>query len=82
MKYYFEFKVTGRGEFPWDMLRHSRLFPLYTKDAMNLPVDPNRRDPRTIRLGGYGNSTVEADNAMARFASFLWAAELTLEERL
>lgn len=83
MKKYFEITVSGRGQFPFDMLRFSRCWPVDTESAMNLEhiVVDARPQNRVVRLGMIGNS-VEADHCVARFQSFVWTAEITQEERL
>jgi hypothetical protein len=73
---YFKIKVTGRGEFPWDMLRFGGCYPATTTDAMNLPVtDETFRDPRTIELITTARNAVPLLQTCDRFKSFLWAAE-------
>lgn len=61
----YEYEVRGRGNFPWDMLRYDRVYPLTS------PV-PNYRDGediwrgvRTILMRGEGCTP-------ARWASFGW----------
>ncbi len=82
MKLYFEIRVTGRGEFPFDMLRHSQCWPVGAADACALPVpyhDPGKR--RTVHLGMIGN-WAQSVACVERFKSFLWTAEITQEESL
>jgi len=72
----FKITVTGKGEFPWDMLRFAGAYPATTTDAMNLPVtDENRRDYRTIELICHGDSQYAVSETYERFRSFLWTAE-------
>jgi hypothetical protein len=61
------FTVTGRGDFPWDMLRHDRCFPATTADAMKLER-PDSPTQRAIRLV----ASQLADITPARWESFGW----------
>ena len=73
MKYY-RLAVTGRGTFPYDMLRYGQCFPECTSDAHNL--EPDAREPRTIQLGCYATSALHMQSTVDRFASFMWTAEV------
>ena len=59
------FTVTGRGEFPFDMLRYDATFPLTEQDAFNIP---NRKEaePRSVTLVSAMPPTP------ARWQSFGW----------
>jgi hypothetical protein len=81
MKKYFEITVVGKGNFPLDMLRHSQCWPV-DAEAVEAIADRARYDsPRTARLGMIGHYA-QADACAKRFASFLWTAEITMEESL
>lgn len=73
------FEVTGRGRFPFDMLRFGRLYPVFTTDAEALGVDVNDRDAyrakRTVKLATTCNEA-SADMIVRRFSSFMWKAEI------
>jgi len=67
------FEVTGAGDFPYDMLRYDRCFPMReTEDSYNMDVSTHKKygEPRVIRLGMHGSGfrgpTVE------RWQSFGW----------
>ena len=74
---FFEITVTGKGEFPFDMLRYSRCWPVDGESANNLCTPDTLSkysDKRTVRLGMIGHIT-EATSCIERFKSFNWAAE-------
>ena len=71
---YFEIEVTGKGVFPYDMLRYGQLFPCNTTDAHNL--EPDVREKRTVKLGCYSRNAGMIIGTMERFRSFLWAAQI------
>ena len=73
MKYY-KIEVSGRGIFPYDMLRYGQCFPHATSDAHM--IEPDAREPRTITLATYATSTLAVQSTLDRFASFLWTAEV------
>lgn len=56
------FLVNGRGQFPVDMLRHDRCWPVNTSDAMLLLGS----DQRTLLMAGVQPPTKE------RWMSFGW----------
>jgi len=69
------FKVTGRGEFPLDMLRYDECWPSTTLDAMSIET-PANRGKRTV--------TLESNRYMAptegRWLSFGWRVLDAAEE--
>ena len=85
-RYYVELKVTGRGVFPFDMLRFGSLYPVDGESAARLDVDRNDRqayrEPRTLRLACYCDNPISADQTVERFRSFLWAASIDRQTRL
>lgn len=62
------FTVTGRGDFPWDMLRHDRCFPATGEDAAKLPR-PDSPTQRAIRMV----AMQLCDITIGRWESFGWA---------
>lgn len=70
---YREIEVTGRGIFPYDMLRYGECYPVTTTDAHNL--EPDAREPRTVKLATYSN-VLRLQSTCERFRSFLWSAEV------
>ena len=71
---YFKIEVSGRGTFPYDMLRYGQCFPHATSDAYL--IEPEARDPRTITLATYAVSSLSVQSTLDRFASFLWTAKV------
>jgi hypothetical protein len=66
----YEYYVTGKGEFPIDMLRYDSCWPLTSEDALKLVIEfgvPERGKMRSIRMGSYYPPTI------ARWQSFLWS---------
>lgn len=64
----FEYYVTGRGRFPFDMLRLDQCWPVDGFDAEKLINDGfNAPDFRSILLRSYRQPTVD------RWSSFLWS---------
>jgi hypothetical protein len=61
------FTVTGRGEFPFDMLRYDQCYPVGPTDAAMLAYD-NRKKTREITLARRRNLP-----AVQRWVSFGWA---------
>ncbi len=59
----FEYYVSGRGQFPFDMLRYDNAWPATAEDADRL----ERVELRSIKLYSYQKPTLE------RWASFLWS---------
>jgi hypothetical protein len=60
------FQVTGKGDFPFDMLRYDLCWPASEQDARLLPTDRHPYTGRTINLKGLKTPTA------ARWASFGW----------
>ena len=60
----YEYIVTGRGEFPWDMLRYDRCWPMSSSDVGKLDAT---REPRSILICSYTQPT------LARWSSFGWS---------
>ena len=83
LKYVVTYKVTGLGEFPWDMLRYDRSSPYSEiRDSywLNRP-----REQRTIQLVTYIESLNVRKNGfqpcVARWESFGWqVSEITVEK--
>lgn len=72
-KSYFRYWVTGRGEFPFDMLRYDSAWP-YDGDAavrMAGRGDTVRGQPRSVQLASYREPTV------GRWSSFGWSMSPT-----
>lgn len=63
----YDFYVTGRGAFPFDMLRYDDCWPASTEDAAMINQDYTSDKNRSIKLHSYHAPTVE------RWSSFLWA---------
>ena len=88
MKKHFEITVTGKGDFPLDMLRYSQCCPVNVQDVAGMErprTDASdaekldyRREPRTVRVNLVNNYSV-ANNCVLRFASFGWTGEITGE---
>ena len=69
-RYIYEYYVSGRGEFPFDMLRYDECWPVSGEDAVSMAIDfgdPERRKTRSIRLRSYKEPTV------GRWSSFVWS---------
>jgi hypothetical protein len=65
------FKVTGRGQFPIDMLRYDGCYPKTGEDAAK--IEASFRDPGTeitVSLERFGEKTWAPERA--RWSSFLW----------
>ena len=73
-QYHFKLEVTGRGAFPVDMLRHSRLYPAdpTTVNTMESSLDKviRLRDPQVYTLFMDHSSHVALDRCVRRFGSF------------
>jgi hypothetical protein len=72
MEKLFNYKVTGKGQFPLDMLRYDSCFPATPNAVADLVIDPrdtNYSKPRTVKISGCGKPTI------ARWASFGWTVE-------
>jgi hypothetical protein len=72
-KIIYEYFVTGRGAFPFDMLRYDSCWPASSEDAAKLDMqfanaEHAYRQHRSIRMRSYREPTVE------RWSSFNWSA--------
>ncbi len=65
------FNVTGKGWFPYDMLRYDQCYPCNVQDSGALEYD--RRDKRTVEL-----ATTKRWATDARWASFGWVVDYPL----
>lgn len=76
-QYRYHYVVTGRGQFPFDMLRYDRCWP--SDDTHGLGVsrgDPGYGEVREIKMAGLNPPTED------RWASFLWYVKRdSLEKR-
>ena len=61
----YTYYVTGRGQFPWDMLRYDSAWPATGDDAAKLHDSGSKI--RSIRMLSYKEPTIE------RWFSFLWS---------
>lgn len=68
----YEYYVSGRGEFCWDMLRHDHCWPATGNDAvlMQCYPGPGYNKLRSIRMRSYQPPTI------ARWDSMGWSAGL------
>jgi hypothetical protein len=62
----YRFKVQGRGDFPSDMLRYDRVWPLTEVCPSVHESGESWRKVRTVEVQGYGCTP-------ARWSSFLWS---------
>jgi hypothetical protein len=72
MEKLYNYKVTGNGQFPLDMLRYDSCFPGDPDAVSKLCIDrkdPFFKEPRTVKVTGCAKPTV------ARWASFGWTVE-------
>ncbi len=58
------YTVTGRGMFPFDMLRYDQCWPSDSESAARMDIS---RDLRSIQLSSYSQPTI------GRWTSFLWS---------
>ena len=69
-----EFVVSGRGEFPFDMLRRDECWPVDTQSAAGMALDNSTlagfRQERRVHLRSNGAVTVR------RWESFGWKVEM------
>lgn len=65
-QYMYEYYVTGRGLFPFDMLRYDSCWPATADDAANIDSHYERGNNRSIKMRSYTQPTIE------RWQSFLW----------
>ena len=63
----YEYYVTGRGDFPLDMLRYDGAWPASGEDAARLVLLDDRRSNRSVKLRSYNAPT------LARWMSFGWS---------
>lgn len=68
-KLQYEYFVTGRGDFPFDMLRHDAAWPASSEDAAKLDLSflAEKRALRSIRMRSYRMPTID------RWSSFGWS---------
>jgi hypothetical protein len=62
----FTFYVSGRGQFPYDMLRYDQCWPADTESALLMDSEVNSH-VRSIKLHSYREPTLD------RWSSFLWS---------
>ena len=69
LQHWHRIEVTGKGQFPFDMLRCDQCFPLYESDPaiMRHPTD----EDQVVALGHWGPSTWTPTKE--RWRSFHWA---------
>ena len=65
-KFFYEYYVTGRGQFPLDMLRHDDCWPATSSDAALIDKE-DYKEHRSILMHSYHEPTV------ARWQSFVWS---------
>ncbi len=63
---FFRYKVQGRGDFPWDMLRYDRVWPLSQPEPHRMDSNDAWVKVRTIEIEGAGCTP-------DRWSSFLWS---------
>lgn len=63
-----DFKVTGSGQFPYDMLRYDLCWPTSRADALKL--EGTIRESRTVTL-----TTCQRSITPDRWRSFQWTVE-------
>ena len=70
----YEYVVTGRGEFPMDMLRYDCCWPLSSSDVAKLDsgLVHSSREPRSVIMASYTKPTIE------HWASFGWSCGTSL----
>jgi len=72
-----EFTVEGKGQFPLDMLRHDRCYPVDPQDAemIGLSLDTEgyiKPKKFKVRLGSERNARADMTPTEGRWESFLW----------
>jgi hypothetical protein len=72
----YQYYVTGRSRFPFDMLRHDSAWPATGYDAALLEYDEVRRSDRSIQLRSYRAPTID------RWSSFGWSVGFAAAEPL
>jgi hypothetical protein len=63
----YEYIVTGRGEFPWDMLRYDACWPATSTDVAKMTGEFDWRMPRSVVMRSYSKPTID------RWSSFNWS---------
>lgn len=74
LRWAYRFRVIGKGQFPFDMLRYDSCFPYQSEDASLLDWDRMgefRRESRAVNLIHYGDSAVW-EPTIKRWESFGW----------
>lgn len=84
MKYHFKITVTGRGDFPLDMLRYSQCYPSAPIDVENIAsgIGPGSIGKRAVTVCMDRVPYALAQNCIDRFKSFGWDGVVTFEERV
>lgn len=67
----FDFYVRGRGDFPFDMLRHDQCWPVSGEDAAKL--SPNMTAANFLELRTVHLRSIQAPTTL-RWSSFMWPA--------
>lgn len=85
MTNYFEITARGTGNFPLDMLRFGRIWPkdIESVAAMEFPTATDsafRKSAEREATFCMDGSYMQAHAVKARFDSFGWTAEITLEQ--
>lgn len=62
----FRYKVMGRGDFPWDMLRYDRVYPITNPSPSRYDDKEEWTKSRTVEVEGLGCTP-------DRWSSFLWS---------
>jgi hypothetical protein len=79
MSDYYRYEVQGNGDFPWDMLRYDRVWPLTEPSPSRYVVDGFKSyrwaEPRIVEVQGYGCTA-------ARWASFGWYVQDNVDWRV
>ena len=67
----YDYFVSGRGSFPYDMLRYDAAWPATSEDAARMGVSIADREAyrkvRSVRLRSYHEPTID------RWSSFVWS---------
>jgi hypothetical protein len=66
-----KFTVQGRGDFPWDMLRYDRAYPVTDPSPHRYESEESWRQVRTVELIGQSCTP-------ARWSSFSWTVTTDL----
>ncbi len=75
-----EYEVTGRGSFPFDMLRYDRSFPAQQSDSGKM----DDTDERTVRLitDRTLQESISQRQSEQRWASFGWKVNILMAQRV